>query len=125
MKYLHIIPLDSLLILPLAKMIQRYGDADEHEFMVTVTYQSILRNDPKMLAIKGLKCIPSFKRHKKLRKMLFIFRQAKKADHVIWHSFRTNSGYNPVLLFLNRKLLMKSTWIAADGETTQTFPTGF
>lgn len=116
MKYLHIIPLDSLLILPLAKMIQRYGDADEHEFMVTVTYQSILRNDPKMLGIKGLKCIPSFKRHKKLRKMLFIFRQAKKADHVIWHSFRTNSGYNPVLLFLNRKLLMKSTWIAADGE---------
>ncbi len=116
MKYLHIVPLDSLSILPLAQMIQKYGDADEHEFMVTVTYQSILKNDPKMLSIRGLKYIPSFKRRKKWRKMRFIFRCGQAADHVIWHSFRTNNGYNPLLLFLNRKLLKKSTWIAADGE---------
>lgn len=116
MKYLHIVPLDSLSILPFAQMIQKHESADEHEFMVTVTYQSILKNDPRMLSIRGLKCIPAFRRNKKWKKMLFIFRCGKAADHVIWHSFRTNNGYNPVLLFLNRKLLRKSTWIAADGE---------
>lgn len=116
MKYLHIIPLDSLLILPLAQMLHKYQDKDEHEFMVTVTYQSILKYQPKMLCIKGLKYIPNFKRGKKLQKMLFILGEAKRADYVVWHSFRTNGGYNPVLLFLNRKLRSKSIWIAADGE---------
>lgn len=116
MKYLHIIPLESALISPLVQILNKNDAENEHEFMVTVTFQSVLKNDPQMLCIRGLKCIPSFKRWAGLRRMVFILRKASQADHVIWHSFRTNRGYTPFLLFLNRKLLAKSTWVLSDGE---------
>lgn len=116
MKVLHIIPLNYTLIFPLVQILNKYDKENEHQFLVTITFQSVLKNNPRLFCIRGLDCIPNFKRGKRFRRMTFILRKANQADHVVWHSFRTNGGYNPFLLSLDRKLLAKSTWIVHDGE---------
>lgn len=116
MKILHIVPLSPNLLLPLVQMLNKYDKENEHTFLVTVTFASVLKNAPRMLCIRGLEYIPSFKHGGKIRRMLFLLHKARQADHVVWHSFRTNRGYSPFLLYLDKRLLKKSTWILADGE---------
>lgn len=116
MKYLHIIPMDRALIMPLVQMLNKYDKENQHEYMVTVTFASVLKNNPRMLCIRALDYIPAYKKGGNLRRMAYLLKRCRQADRVVWHSFRTNGGYNPFLLFLDRKVLRKSIWLPADGE---------
>ena len=78
--------------------------------------KAVIKNNAELLKIRGLQFKPGFKKRSLFRDFKYLSDCAKKADRIVWHSFRTNDGYCPFILYLNRKLLKKSTWIAGEGE---------
>ncbi len=117
MEILHIIPLNALQMLPLADFLHKYDKKNNHSFMVCVNFSGLLNNQPSLLAIPNLEYMPCFSGKSELsKKKRFIIERCMKADHVVWHSLSVFSGYIPWILYKNRKLLKKSTWIVRDGE---------
>lgn len=116
MDILHIIPINGSHIIPLAETLQRCDKENTHTFLVTTVFQTVLSKDIELLRIRNLQYMPVFKKQASLHKALYFIKCAKKADHIVWHSFRVNGGYTPFFLFFCRKFLKKSTWIPAEGE---------
>ncbi len=116
MEILHVIPINATYIVPLANMLQRYDKDNKHTFMVTTPFQTVVKNNMNLLQIRGLQFVPIFKGNSFNKKMKFIKSRVKEADHVVWHTFATNEGYIPFLLYSNKSLLKKSTWIPYEGE---------
>ncbi len=116
MEILHIIPANGTHIVPLANMLQRKDKENKHTFMVTTAFQTVVKNNVDLLQIRGLQCMPIFKGNSLKKKMRYLKNCAEKADHVVWHTMITTDGYTPFILYANKKLLKKSTWIPYEGE---------
>lgn len=116
MKILHIIPVGGSSVIQLAETLQRRDKENEHIFLVTTAFQTVLNHNMDLLRIRDLKHMPNFKRNKAIRKLLYLYKFCKSADWVVWHTFKTNNGYSPYFLYLFRNILKKSMWIPCEGE---------
>mgnify|MGYP000976200723 CR=1 FL=1 len=121
MSILHIVPAQTGHTLDFMKIIRKAFTAEEHQFMTMISRIGVIKGCPQLLAIPDLITLDVNGHFKIIKKMLFIFKKLKKADHIIWHTFPSVTGIPLTFLFLFSFICNKSTWIV-QGDDINSWP---
>lgn len=108
MRFLHLIQLNEKNLYNTLKQLQEIETKDEHIFYVC-NYRRMIAAFPKFREFNNFLYVNE--KASDFGKMLDLFKQMWKADHIIFHSLIFNSNKYLYFIFLFQFFLKKSTWI--------------
>jgi len=110
-KFLHVIGPDTKNSYGIMSQIHKTQNMEEHRFLI-MAGEKVKARFPKLEEFDDNLFIPTdCPRPRRLNRILFMYRQLRDADVVIWHSLFFTSQKFLWFVFFFRNLLKKSVWI--------------
>lgn len=113
MKILHVFPANTGTVYQFLKEFCNSDDkVNQHDFLVTNNYISVMKQNTKLLAFPELKYMVGTETGRgKIKRFLDLYKILNQYDKIVWHSFIPLRGNYVILLFLCKKYLQKSVWV--------------